>query len=237
MRSISLLSRRLMPNLLQLKVTLRDIKPPIWRRVELPDTLTCWEFHFVLQILFDWDNSHLFELRQGQGTPNEFLTGSPNIDPAMADDLPEWQRDPREVTLAEVLTAPKQKLTYVYDLGDYWEHEIVVEKVQPLAEGQPVPAVRCLAGRRAAPPEDVGGYPGYEQLVDVLAEKAAGKRKRLPSEFAGLGKFDPEEFEIESFNQDLANLREIVAEEDAHLAEYAQQIAQMPTTPSQPVDF
>lgn len=217
-----------MPNLLQLKITLRYSKPPIWRRVLVPDTLTFWEMHFVMQILFDWENSHLFEFRQGRGTPNDFLTGSPALDSGESLDLPEQHQDPHAVVLSEVLTAPKDKLTYVYDFGDYWEHDLVVEAVTPLAPGQPVPAVRCRAGKRAAPPEDIGGIPGYEQLVDLLAEKAAGKRKRLPGEYAGLSKYDPEEFDLPSFNHDLALLPAIVAEENALLAEYSRQLAANP---------
>jgi hypothetical protein len=220
-----------MANLLQLKVALRYIKPPIWRRIEVPDTLTFWELHFVLQILYDWENSHLFEFRQGQGSINDFLTGSPPVMPGDEDHIPEWWLDPRGATLNEVLTAPKHKVTYVYDMGDYWEHDIVVEKVLPLAPGHPTPAVRCLAGRRAAPPEDIGGFPAYEALVEVLAEKAAGQRKRLPSEFAGLGKFDPEEFPLADYNYDLALLHEIVAEEDAFLAHYVRQLAANPPAP------
>lgn len=113
----------------------------------------------------------------------------------------------------------------------------IVEKVWPLAAGQVAPAVRCLAGRRAAPPEDIGGWPGYEQLVEVLAEKAAGKRKRLPGHFAGLGKFDPEEFDLPSFNHDLLLVRELVAEADAMLAHYTEQLARHPLPPRQPIDL
>ena len=225
-----------MANMLQLKVTMCHLKPPIWRRVEVPDTLTFWEFHFVLQILFDWQNSHLFEFRRGRGTPDEFLAGTPRVGPD-TDMAPEWQQDCRDVVLANVLTAPKQKLTYVYDFGDYWEHEIVVEKVQPLVQGHPTPAVRCLAGRRAAPSEDIGGFPGYDQLMEVLTEKADGKRKQLPGYFAGLGKYDPNEFDLASFNHDLGLLRQIVAQEDAFIAEYSAELARNPPSKNQPSDL
>ncbi|MDQ2794029.1 MAG: plasmid pRiA4b ORF-3 family protein [Bacteroidota bacterium] len=221
-----------MANVLHLKIALRYLKPPVWRRVEVPDTLTFWDLHFVLQILFDWENSHLFEFRQGRGTPNDFLTGSPPVMPGDEDNMPEWQLDPRQVTLDEVLRRPKDKLTYVYDFGDYWEHDIVVEKVLPLATGHPTPAVRCLAGKRAAPPEDIGGFPGYEMLLEVLAEKAAGKRKRLPSEYAGLGKFDPEEFPLADYNHDLSLLRQIVAAENEMLAKYTRHFAANPSPPA-----
>ncbi len=226
-----------MANVLHLKIALRYIKPPIWRRVEVPDTLTFWEFHFVLQILFDWQNSHLFEFRQGRGSINEFLTGSPAVLPGDEDNMPEWQLDPRQVALDEILRKPKDKVAYVYDFGDYWEHDIVVEKVLPLAEGHPTPAVRCLAGKRAAPPEDLGGFPGYEQLLEVLAEKAAGKRKRLPSEYAGLGKFDPEEFPLADYNHDLCILRQIVAAEDEMLTNYVQHFAANPPPPRPAFDM
>lgn len=226
-----------MANLLELKIALRYIKPPIWRRVEVPDTLTFWEFHYVLQILFDWENSHLFEFRQGRGSINDFLTGSPPVEPGQQDEEVEWWRDPRKATLAEVFTQPTDKLTYIYDFGDNWEHDIVVEKVTPLAPNQPAPAVRCLAGKRAAPPEDIGGFTAYEMLLDLLAQKAAGKRKRLPPEFSGLGKFDPEEFPLADFNHDLGLLREIVAEEDAFLTEYTRQLAANPIPRSSDAPF
>ena len=225
-----------MANLLHLKIALRYLKPPIWRRVEVPDTLTFWELHFVLQILFDWENSHLFEFRHGRGSINDFLTGSPPVLPGDEDNMPEWQLDPRETTLDEILTKPKDKLTYVYDFGDYWEHDIVVEKVIPLTAGHPTLAVRCLTSKRAAPPEDIGGFPGYEQLLEVLAEKAAGTRKRLPSEYAGLGKFDPEEFALAEYNHDLGMLRQIVAGENEMLAEYIRQIGARPLPPRSALD-
>ena len=98
-------------------------------------------------------------------------------------------------------------------------------------------SVRCLAGRRAAPLEDIGGIWGYAALLDALAEKAAGTRKRLPSEFAGLGKFDPEEFDLDSFNHDLALLGEIVAEEDAYLAQIQAQAARQPRPSAAPFDI
>lgn len=219
----------LMANVLHLKITLYYINPPIWRRVEVPDTLTFWELHFVLQILFDWQNSHLFEFRQGRGSIKDFLTGSPPVLPGDEDNMSEWQRDSRQVTLVEILRKPKDKLTYTYDFGDYWEHDVVVEKVIPLPEGAPLPAVRCLAGKRAAPLEDIGGFPGYEQFLEVLAEKAAGKRKRMPSEYAGLSKFDPEEFSLADYNHDLAQLRQIVTAEDVKLADYLRKVGASPS--------
>lgn len=215
-----------MANLLTLKATLNYTKPAVWRRLAVPDTLTFWELHFALQIAFGWENSHLFEFSTGRGSPTEFLTGSPPVGPGSGDYLPEWWRDPRQVTLADILPAPKAKVSYVYDMGDNWEHTLVVEKLEPLPT--PPPPARCLAGRRAGPPEDIGGIPGYYGLLDALAEKAAGQRKRLPSEFAGLSKYDPDDAELPIVNQHLANLPAIVTNENALLATHVALAASLP---------
>ncbi len=71
----------------------------------------------------------------------------------------------------------------------------------------------------------------FEEFLAVLAEKAAGKRKRLPSEYAGLSKFNPEEFPLADYNHDLGLLRQIVAAEDKLLANYQRQLAANPPPP------
>jgi len=188
--------------------------------------------HFALQLAFGWENAHLFEFSTGRGGGNDFVTGTPPVQPGVADYLPEGWRDPRQVTLAEVLQAPKDKVSYVYDMGDYWDHQLVVEKIAPLATDTPPPAVHCPDGRRAGPPEDIGSIPGYEMLLDALAEKAAGKRKRMPSQFAGLGKYNPDDPKLALVNEQLANLTTIVAQESAFIEEYRQQLAAARTKPA-----
>ncbi|NVO30910.1 plasmid pRiA4b ORF-3 family protein [Hymenobacter lapidiphilus] len=208
-----------MANLLTLKATLRYTSPPVWRRLTVPDTLTFWELHFALQILFDWESYHLFEFRQHTRGATRFRAGSPSLgaeDP-LFDDEPAPQ-DPRTVPLNAILTAPTNQLTYTYDFGDDWQHDIVVEQVTALVPAAPAPAIQCLGGKRAAPLEDMGGIPGYEQLLDLLAKKAAGKRKRMPSEYAGLGKFDPDAFDLARYNHNLTFMPQIVAEQNRLLA-------------------
>lgn len=217
-----------MANLLTLKATLADTRPPVWRRLVLPDTLTFWELHFALQIAFGWENSHLFEFSTGRGSPGQLLTGTPPVQPGDEDFMAEWWRDPRQVPLSEFLRAPPDKVSYVYDMGDHWEHLLVVEKTAPLPAEKPLPPARCPAGRRAGPPEDIGGIPGYEMLLAALAEKAAGTRKRMPGHFAGLGKYDPDLPELDVVNEHLEHLLAIAAEESAVLESYRQQFAAQP---------
>ena len=61
----------------------------------------------------------------------------------------------KKVKLSQVVAGEKFKLLYTYDFGDDWEHEILVEKVLPVAPDTCYPT--CLTGKRACPPEDCGG--------------------------------------------------------------------------------
>lgn len=41
------------------KIVIEDTHPPVWRRVIIPDQITFFELHKIIQILFDWDDVHL----------------------------------------------------------------------------------------------------------------------------------------------------------------------------------
>ena len=148
--------------LLQLKVTLRDVsKPPVWRRVLVPDDCTLEDLHDIIQESMGWDDSHLHVFRQGH--THYGVTGGFQA----LDDVDE---DEADVELRDVLARPGAKLTYTYDFGDDWEHEVKLEKVispDDPAVPEILPAV--LAGSGACPPEDCGGTPGYAALKQALA--------------------------------------------------------------------
>jgi len=106
------------------KITLKDSKPPIWRRVEVPDIITLAQLHQIIQVAMGWYDSHLHQFTIGRihyGVP----------DP---DDFEEV-RDERRVRLNQILTEPKQMLVYEYDFGDGWEHVVLLEKIFPPAPG------------------------------------------------------------------------------------------------------
>jgi hypothetical protein len=138
----------------QIKVGLRGAKPPIWRRLELPADTSLAEFHRIIQVAFDWDDSHLHAFENEYGT---FGVADREL----------GHRAEGPVTLEQVAPGVGDRLQYTYDFGDDWTHEIVVEK---LLDRQPVPYPRCTAGRRAAPPEDCGGIWGYTELIEVLSD-------------------------------------------------------------------
>lgn len=136
--------------ILQIKVSLRGAKPPIWRRLELPADTSLARLHAIIQVAFGWDDRHLhvFETPYGSfGTADREL----------------GHRAEAPVTLEQI----GDRFQYTYDFGDDWTHDIVVEKA---LDREPVAYPRCTGGRRAAPPDDCGGVWGYAELVEVLGD-------------------------------------------------------------------
>ncbi len=174
------------PSLYQLKVTLQGIKPPIWRRIEVPSDINLTRLHHVLQSAMGWTDSHL-HMFDCEGV--RFGVPDPDFD---FDEV----IDERTVRLSALLEAPKQRVDYIYDFGDDWTHRIVLEKISPLPkpEGQRKKfRPRCTGGRRACPPEDCGGRYGYPDLLDALSNSRHPEHSQM-TEWVG-GHFDPDRFE------------------------------------------
>lgn len=143
----------------QLKITLRYIQPPVWRRVEVPKDITLAKLHRILQVAMGWYDSHLHQFIVGKT-----YYGEPSLDELSELDL----KDERKVRLGQVLSKPKQRMVYEYDFGDGWEHDIVLEKVLPPDSNTRYPV--CLEGAQACPPEDCGGVGGYENFLDAIRD-------------------------------------------------------------------
>jgi pRiA4b ORF-3-like protein len=166
------------------RVDLDGAKPPIWRRLRVPGTLTLGELHDVLQVAFDWDDSHLHTFAAGALT-----AGDP-------DDVAEFDLDETEVAISQVAPNPGAKLEYVYDHGDNWTHSIKVEKVEP---GEADDPIACLDGRRAAPMEDSGGVWGWSERVKAATDPEHPEHCTALDWFDGrvpdLEAFDPKEID------------------------------------------
>ncbi len=178
----------------QLKVTLREIKPPIWRRLLVPHDMHLHQLHRVLQIVMGWTDSHLHEFiidRESYG------------DRSLSIDMGHEMANEKLVRLYRAAPAEKSKFLYVYDLGDCWEHEILVEKILPLEKRVRYPL--CVKGKRACPPEDCGGVPGYYDLLESLKDPSHPEHDRM---FDWLpGDFDSERLDIEQVNTKLADFK------------------------------
>jgi hypothetical protein len=141
----------------QLKVTLRDSKPPIWRRIQVTSDIRLSTLHLVLQVVMGWEDAHLHQFMA-----HGIYYGTPYPDFGF-----EVQNE-QHVSLQQVVSRAKDKLIYEYDFGDSWEHELLVEKILPLEEGKRYPV--CLTGKRACPPEDCGGIWGYASLLEAIRD-------------------------------------------------------------------
>ena len=171
----------------QLKVTLQEIEPPIWRRFQVVGSATLADLHLVLQGVMGWENYHLYQFVIGKrryGVP----------DPERPD-----IRDSAGVELSQVAPQRGSTLRYDYDFGDGWEHGLLVEEIAPRAVGKQYP--RCVLGARACPPEDCGGTGGYAELLEVIGDPGHERHHEL-MEWIG-GPFDAERFDLDAVNDAL----------------------------------
>jgi len=141
----------------RLSVTLEDVEPNVTRRLEVPADIRLDRLHLVLQAAMGWTNSHLYEIRAGEAG-----WGIP--DP----DWPDGPLDARKATLWDVIEDTGAKtLRYVYDFGDNWEHVVRIDRFLDPDPAAAYPVLTAATGR--CPPEDVGGFPGYEEFLAAVA--------------------------------------------------------------------
>jgi len=180
------------PQLYRLKVTLLDSAPPIWRRLLVRGDTTLADLHHILQAAMGWLDSHLHIFEVGGVS---YSDPSPEWEPPMSDE--------RRPTLAGLGLVKGSRFAYQYDMGDDWKHELVVEAVEDAETARPRRAV-CLAGKRACPPEDVGGIYGYQDFLEAVRDPEHEEHDEV-LEWAG-GEFDPEAFSVEETNEALEAL-------------------------------
>ncbi|OXJ21497.1 hypothetical protein CFB82_41145, partial [Burkholderia sp. HI2714] len=147
-----------------LHVQLLYIQPPIWRRitVEGPDSLR--KLHHILQAAFGWESTHMHDFLIDGKTYAMF-----DVDAALEFMDRSKTFDDRKTKLNKVLR-PDSRILYRYDFGDGWDHQIVVESVETIAD-ESWGESRVIDGARACPPEDVGGAPGYETFLTTLRDR------------------------------------------------------------------
>lgn len=185
-----------------LRIELNDIEPLIWRRVAVPTTTNLQTLHRIIQAAMGWQDYHLWEFADG-----EELYGIPEPDDAM------WDRKVCRASTTKLAGLIEHGVTafdYTYDMGDNWEHRIVVERVEPAEPGKVYPDFR--GGERRCPPEDCGGFPGYYEFLDIIAGPNKGKGSRQKREMlAWYGRpYDPDdidEAQIRSTLNRIANAR------------------------------
>lgn len=179
----------------QFKVALNGIRPPIWRRIEIPSNYTFWDLHVAIQDAMGWFDSHLHEFNiLNPSTGDRERIGLPVEDPGFGDEVaPGWN-----LNMSQYFSLENKKALYIYDFGDDWEHTLTLEKILPREKGKQYPV--CIKGKRACPPEDCGGILGYEELVEIMADPKHEEYDEM-IEWVD-GPFDPEAFDAKSIEFD-----------------------------------
>jgi len=171
-----------------LKIHLLDIEPAVWRRFVVPASITLDRLHDVIQIVMGWTDSHLHEFTIGNKRYTEY---------------PESKEDGLacgRYRLGDLIKQKGRIFRYLYDFGDSWEHELVLEESRYFNPEMRTELV-CLEGERGCPPEDVGGVPGYFEFLNVLKDPNHEEHESY-TEWSG-GNYDSERFDPESINWEL----------------------------------
>ena len=179
----------------QLKVGLKGIRPPVWRRFLVENTESLDRFHHAIQIVMGWTNSHLHQYVSGD---KRYGINDPDLN---------WDDgilDESEYKVKDLLRNEGDTILYEYDFGDGWEHKITLEKILPFDTAQVLPC--CIKGRRGCPPEDVGGVWGYEDFLSKWSDSTHPEHEEI-REWSG-EVFHPEEFSNEEVNEILTEVFE-----------------------------
>jgi hypothetical protein len=168
---------------LQLRISLDEITPVIWRRVLVSRDTTLDELHAMLQILFSWYDYHLYEFRFRD---RRF----------QAPDSESHAEDATQVSLRDLRLKTGNTIEYTYDFGDDWLHHIEVERLSGFSDVDIIPWL--VDGERRGPPEDSGGAYRYMELLGALDQPLEDLEDDLRefADWAGLT-FDPDDFSVE----------------------------------------
>ncbi len=188
----------------QLKITLMHSSDPVvWRRVRFDSDSDFDDLHAAIQGAFGWEMAHLWEFTPTLGRSNVAI-----IMPELENDyLVMEDREVMEadmVDLNEYFQEPGDKMYYLYDFGDSWMHEIVLEGILPDEEHM-FETPQVVEGKGACPPEDCGGVGGYDWLKKVLADPNHEEHEHY-REWMDLENgeaFDPNEFDLEETQEEI----------------------------------
>jgi hypothetical protein len=150
-----------------LRIELEDIEPLIWRRVAVRASMNLKAVHRVIQAAMGWRDCHLWGFAAGEHKYGMLLPNDP--------DWNERIKDAAKTKLSTLLAGGVRRISYVYDMGDNWQHRIIIERLKAAEPGTQYP--QFLGGERRCPPEDCGGFPGYYEFLDDIASKDSKKRE------------------------------------------------------------
>jgi len=166
----------------QFKISLTGIQPTIWRRFVVPKEMSFASLHQVIQIVMGWGNSHLYQFELGE---HAFL------------ETPMHTGDEDAELLIDSFLAEQSPLTYIYDFGDRWHHQLVLEA----SPTNMIAVPQCLDGQNACPPEDSGGNRLFQQLLQAR-KKNPDKADPQWQQWIG-DDWQPQAFNLDAVNEEL----------------------------------
>lgn len=177
--------------LYEIKITLLELAPEIWRRVAVPRDITLGNLHHVIQIAMGWEDSHLHEFEIGRKRYGPMIAEEFGFEDATINE---------DIVHLNDVAKPKAKFVYSYDFGDDWRHEIQIER--EVESDTDKRHAKCSAGENACPPEDCGGPFGYPEMVAILSDPQHEEYDDM-REWIGED-FDPRGFDLTAVNRRLA---------------------------------
>jgi hypothetical protein len=170
--------------LYRLKISLKETKPVIWRRIETMD-VTLEKLHELIQTAMGWTNSHLhqFEIAGIRYTHPRFMENDFDESGAVG-----YQG----IRISDLVSkhGAKLRMGYEYDFGDGWLHEVVLEQITEPEPGVKYP--RCIDGARACPPEDIGGVYGFADYIKAITNPDHSQHDEVLEWY---GPYDPAQFD------------------------------------------
>ncbi len=181
-----------MNRIYQLKITLNDSSPRIWRRIQVPENYTFFDLHVAIQDAMGWTDSHLHAFYIAQkGATQHTTIRYPDPEVGIFNDP---YLDERKEKISAYFGKIIKQCVYEYDFGDSWNHVVLFERELPVEPRAKYPL--CVVGENACPPEDCGGVGGYERLQKIIKSPKHSEHKET-LEWVGVesgDKFDPVDF-------------------------------------------
>jgi len=173
-------------SILQFKITLQEVEPLIWRRIQVLDSYSFWDLHVAIQDVMGWEDCHLHQFEIMSSSMGKQYIGTPyNDDFYMLNTLSGWEHK-----VIDYLH-DNERFMYEYHFKDGWKHLIEYEGQQEKLPGYSYPI--CVDGKCACPPEDIGGVRGYAAFLAVINDPNHVAHQAM-LRYAG-GAFDPETFD------------------------------------------
>lgn len=177
---------------LHLRIKLLCMDQKIWREIKVPSNLTLEALAKVLLDAMGWKHEHLYQFVIGDGC----YCLEADDDPFSFFNKYDYY-DLTEFTISDVLQEKGRRIRFEYDFGDEWLHELWIKGEREYAPGEK-PAITCLKGQGACPPEDCGGDYNYCELLDLRSKKRRTSKENEELEWYGmLYGFDPDHFDKE----------------------------------------